>query len=641
MEKFLLSSPALLQMELDTSMQRSLQQSLYDGPGLGVGFLPSERQPTKSPDHSPPALSAFSHLRNLSFVGLGYPALYFPTQAPARASHSKQPSQDFSIHELLISVPQRMPPPSQPQPPLQLQQQVSQQYQQLSSQLQMQPHTLQRQMSLSQLKPKVVRHLSSVNTMSSLDSMPQLSSSVSNHLLAEDSPATMMYNQVTPRRTRKKSYSVSSANSINTPMRGWSAPFSPAAAAPAAPASAAAAAKVSKTPHSARGHSRSRSRVLLDAVNSPFASGSGVNLGAHTNYNTHHASHGGANPFYTPSSFGSPRLDELLGDLENLEDTPLATPNGSFVHLPAQQSFLSPGNAAANFWHATQGAQPAYDAYNLADGYVTPLALQRNETLDSIKIEDQDDDAMKEIRKAKQQLLLRQKVADSSGAAAAALTTPSEMKELAGGDVFDNALFYNELDLVFKFGGHEGQSLPLQRAQSTPAYRSPSAGYSLLRPQQKPQPLYNGDALYGDASPYLESSGAYRAESNAADGAAAGNGTAPHAAQVAPSPASFSSVSLAATLLPPMATFSTSKVLPQATEDAKHHEAKTETPIDPKKKHPCPLCDSRFQRPEHVKRHMKSHSKEKPFQCDVENCGKRFNRKDNLKAHLKKIHQRT
>lgn len=58
-----------------------------------------------------------------------------------------------------------------------------------------------------------------------------------------------------------------------------------------------------------------------------------------------------------------------------------------------------------------------------------------------------------------------------------------------------------------------------------------------------------------------------------------------------------------------------------------------------KKNHECPLCGLRFQRPEHVKRHMRSHSKEKPFHCDQPNCGKRFNRSDNLKAHLKKIHK--
>lgn len=63
--------------------------------------------------------------------------------------------------------------------------------------------------------------------------------------------------------------------------------------------------------------------------------------------------------------------------------------------------------------------------------------------------------------------------------------------------------------------------------------------------------------------------------------------------------------------------------------------------VDPRKKHKCPICNLRFQRPEHVKRHLKSHSSEKPFQCEEPNCGKCFNRKDNLKAHLKKIHGKT
>lgn len=61
-------------------------------------------------------------------------------------------------------------------------------------------------------------------------------------------------------------------------------------------------------------------------------------------------------------------------------------------------------------------------------------------------------------------------------------------------------------------------------------------------------------------------------------------------------------------------------------------------PEKKKKLHECPLCHSTFQRPEHVKRHMRSHSSEKPFLCTQPNCGKRFNRNDNLKAHLRKIH---
>lgn len=60
----------------------------------------------------------------------------------------------------------------------------------------------------------------------------------------------------------------------------------------------------------------------------------------------------------------------------------------------------------------------------------------------------------------------------------------------------------------------------------------------------------------------------------------------------------------------------------------------------PKKVHSCPLCNAVFQRPEHVKRHMRSHSSEKPYECDEPGCGKRFNRGDNLKAHLRKIHHR-
>ncbi|RCK59384.1 Cell wall integrity transcriptional regulator CAS5 [Candida viswanathii] len=58
---------------------------------------------------------------------------------------------------------------------------------------------------------------------------------------------------------------------------------------------------------------------------------------------------------------------------------------------------------------------------------------------------------------------------------------------------------------------------------------------------------------------------------------------------------------------------------------------------DKNKKYSCPICDGRFMRPEHVKRHLRSHTLEKPFEC--EQCQKTFNRKDNLKAHMKKIHK--
>lgn len=53
----------------------------------------------------------------------------------------------------------------------------------------------------------------------------------------------------------------------------------------------------------------------------------------------------------------------------------------------------------------------------------------------------------------------------------------------------------------------------------------------------------------------------------------------------------------------------------------------------------CSYCKARFDRNEHLKRHIQSvHKKERPFVCEI--CKKDFSRSDNLRAHLK-IHDRT
>lgn len=44
-------------------------------------------------------------------------------------------------------------------------------------------------------------------------------------------------------------------------------------------------------------------------------------------------------------------------------------------------------------------------------------------------------------------------------------------------------------------------------------------------------------------------------------------------------------------------------------------------------------CIKTFARPEHLKRHENTHSKERPFPCVVPQCGRRFSRNDNRKAH--------
>ncbi|KAE8310705.1 fungal-specific transcription factor domain-containing protein [Aspergillus transmontanensis] len=45
----------------------------------------------------------------------------------------------------------------------------------------------------------------------------------------------------------------------------------------------------------------------------------------------------------------------------------------------------------------------------------------------------------------------------------------------------------------------------------------------------------------------------------------------------------------------------------------------------------CSICHSTFRRPEHLKRHFRSHTKEKPFECTQ--CGRHFSRTDTLHRH--------
>jgi uncharacterized Zn-finger protein len=46
-------------------------------------------------------------------------------------------------------------------------------------------------------------------------------------------------------------------------------------------------------------------------------------------------------------------------------------------------------------------------------------------------------------------------------------------------------------------------------------------------------------------------------------------------------------------------------------------------------------CGKRFKRQEHLKRHEKTHTEERPYECAVPGCHKAFGRSDNLKAHLR------
>ncbi|KAF8435527.1 hypothetical protein BGX38DRAFT_1066609, partial [Terfezia claveryi] len=47
-------------------------------------------------------------------------------------------------------------------------------------------------------------------------------------------------------------------------------------------------------------------------------------------------------------------------------------------------------------------------------------------------------------------------------------------------------------------------------------------------------------------------------------------------------------------------------------------------------------CPGAFRRQEHLRRHEKIHTGEKPYICDVTICRRRFSRSDNLKEHLRR-----
>jgi hypothetical protein len=55
---------------------------------------------------------------------------------------------------------------------------------------------------------------------------------------------------------------------------------------------------------------------------------------------------------------------------------------------------------------------------------------------------------------------------------------------------------------------------------------------------------------------------------------------------------------------------------------------------DPTKAFVCEICNRRFRRQEHLKRHYRSlHTQDKPFECHE--CGKKFSRSDNLSQHAR------
>jgi hypothetical protein len=85
--------------------------------------------------------------------------------------------------------------------------------------------------------------------------------------------------------------------------------------------------------------------------------------------------------------------------------------------------------------------------------------------------------------------------------------------------------------------------------------------------------------------------------------------------------------------------------LPSAPQSRKHESSKKSKctglgrlPVvvsSDDKPHVCGIgaCNARFKRQEHLRRHERTHTDERPFSCEV--CGRKFSRTDNLRMHRK------
>lgn len=71
-----------------------------------------------------------------------------------------------------------------------------------------------------------------------------------------------------------------------------------------------------------------------------------------------------------------------------------------------------------------------------------------------------------------------------------------------------------------------------------------------------------------------------------------------------------------------------------------HSQQLSQESPDLSQEHKCFFCVKVFRRSEHLKRHMRTHTQDKPFVCTFPGCGAMFSRRDNHTRHLHARHLR-
>lgn len=481
--------------------------------------------------------------------------------------------------------------------------------------------------------PPFISHSKSSSTF---HLVPPLLLLVSNQLLA-DSPYSAVVTATTPgKRGISKSFSL--GNVFATPSRVSNSPS----------------VKVGKTP--LKGHRRTRSKALEAGSSNLLATIANMKS---TSVNQMHNDGDTSlmmNPFDT--TLVSPGADNL----SDYDATLLTTPAKFFNSTALSSQYFTPNTRpvahSSNFGGSLDpeeliGLRPKF-LQSFSGSQTQNSILPRSETLESMNIEEQDDDACKQLRKAKSNTTFHRPSLGSSRASSLRNfrldeylgNSPSKAHESHDcNDSFD--LLLTELVNSRKKIGLPSYPASIDLASITKLDSSIAPQYATIGLLPPMATMRSAPLISTSCDPQEDSSQELSVTSASAPNISCTVNLSTITLKKSTRTSSKSSTSI---LSYPSATeihkASTTEEIANYAEkilnsDLKRPIVVQDVPkdqIDPKKKHKCPLCFARFQRPEHVKRHLKSHSDEKPFVCDFPDCDKRFNRKDNLKAHLKKIH---